>query len=1104
MIDAEFSTYCFAEIKKIYFNPNIEYRKKILEAFKIFKDFFISMDIDDEQFFTSFYQRLIYILKKHKIDTNTSKRIHFIRFYANKVRSNRKFSISNSDFLIFFANIFYIFNKLSSVKFSFPDDKLLNFTDIKFIEDNPQKQLRKYSDFLRIYVKKVTISDTDKPFIEAETDEMLPVGIKVNPPWHKLLPYLDAQTTLHCLNLSQNEGFLETNQYSIIILEPDYLIDVTDIAECFVKDNFNPYIYFLSKISERLSSLQMLRGNIVNSLFDELMLNINASYDEVFQKALKNKIIQSAAAGGNLDAIRGLYESLRKTFEKIKNEIKKFSKGKIYIEPSFLSNKYGLSGRLDLLIETEKELFAVELKSGKAPQNSIPVHDFDKSYAISVWKNHFVQALSYIMLLETYFTGKNVFSNIFYVNAEQNSIRNVPNTLLLKQQIVRCRNGIVVFLKNLIKEPHKNLSALLEKMENAFADLPAYLLDDISLNRISYSQASNIEKKLVSLYVSFITRLSFHNKIGDEFNSISMSSQWLDSLDEKINKGTVITDLTLDETKSDFLNMHICFKTKNGIPKISSIRKSDMCVVYKQNFIESNGIAEQQTLRGIISHLSNDEIIVSLRNKLLNYDFSNDGYWIIEQEQSDTLTGYLYSSVFSLLRCSSEKRNIILGLTKPTSNNKKQIFYPELTDEQNYFLNKIISANDYFLLQGPPGTGKTRFILRYLVKYYYENTNKNILLVTYTNRAADEICLTLRKISDDFPFLRLGNKETTDLVDNSIAHLGEKHKFSEIFKKIAESRVFVSTIASILTTYEIFQIKNFEIAIIDEASQILEIYIYSLLSKVKKFILIGDEKQLPAVVPLRKEYLKVNDSELKEICLDNLGMSYFERLLKVAKKNGWMEFYGMLTHQARMNKSIMDLANHLFYENKLHMSDYIKDRNFRVELNGKYNCLNLHSVIFIDTPIQDANKLNHIEAEIAAKIAIRYAKSYASKLDNSKIGIITTFRLQGSEIFSKLGEFSDRIDVDTVERFQGSEREIIIISLAVNKPFDLHLISNITVYDELIVDKKLNVALTRAKEKLIIIGNKNILKKSPVYSKMIDYIEQEFKIVDYRDLIELD
>jgi DNA replication ATP-dependent helicase Dna2 len=1099
MINFDFAKYCVERISEIYLSSDLNNRQKILASFKVFKDFFIKLDEENLQIFSSFYQRVIYIIKKNNFDSKLARRIHFIRYIANQVRKRNE-NFTEHQFFTYFANLFLIFHFVAKHKLAFPDNQLANYTNIDLISGEHAKPLPFTKSSLRAYVKHVEANaESDFCLLTMENDDGTTFKVKLNHHWRFLESELSENTTLQFHNLSQNGDIFETNRFSLVVYEPDYLIDVTDISECFSQNDYNPVLYFIKKISERTTNAAILKGNIVNTLFDELILDKQANYQDCFQKSLKNKPLQSVAAVRSIDEMKELYLELLKIFDVIKQNIEKISYESAYIEPTFIAPEYGISGRLDLLAENLNELFAVELKSGKSPSSNLYYTDYDKSYSLAIWKNHVVQAMCYIMLLEANFVNKTVFASILYIAAAQNHLRNVPNTLLLKQQIIRCRNSIAILLKKIADSPENQLHKIFNDAEYS-SNLPPYIAADFNLIKQHFNSISTLEQKLIARAIGFIAQLSFHNKIGDEIGSTSVSSQWLESIEEKIEKGTIIANLSLIPEKSDFTRMHLTFAQNGTFSKINVIRKGDLCILKKQNYDTSSG-NNNQVLKGIISSISNSEITISLINKLINYNFDANHKWTIEQEQSDAITGYLYSSVFSLLRCPQQRRSLLLGLNRPQSSVLPDISYHELTSEQNELLRKIIAANDYFLVQGPPGVGKTSYLLRYLVKYYFENTSSNILLVAYTNRAVDEICLTLKKISPDFPFLRLGNKEATEIEDNSIAFLAEKMRFSDLFLKIKSCRVFVSTISSILTSNELFQIKNFDIAIVDEASQILEVYIYSLITQVRKFVLIGDEKQLPAVVPLQNGRAKIKDAELLQIEMTDLSVSYFERLLKIAQKNGWDEFYGMLSYQSRMKQPIMDLANYLFYENKLQLSEFVYRNSAEQRFCDDFMLLNSDDIIFINTPATNSSKTNKIEAEVATKIAKSLAQKSDSNLDNSDIGIIVAFRMQGNEIFKNLGELSRIIDVDTVERFQGSERRTIIISFAVNKPVEIDMISNVSSFNGKIVDRKLNVAITRAKEKLIIIGNAQILMHSPVYFKMINYIKEKHLFIDYERIL---
>lgn len=1100
MINVDFAKYCFEQIDEIFLSNELTHRKKILAAYKVFKDFFIKLDEHNEQLFTNFYQRIVYIIDKYNIDKNIAQRIHFIRFFATNLRYNKPKDISNDDLYIFFANLFIIFTAISQYKFENFSHLLQKYSGINLIGiDLAKPNFKDYLSSIKIFTRRVISFEDESSTVEIETEDGKIATLLLKKPWHSLAKYLEPHTPLQILNISIDGNFLSTNKYSIVVYEPDFLVDVTDIAECFVKDDFSPAVYFVNKFTNGSANLKMLRGNIINQMFDELILDQNCNYEHSFENAILNKPLQTIAACSNILNLKSLHSEIKPVFEKLKHTVLKLNFHKTYIEPTFISPIYGLSGRLDLLGEYRNELHTIELKSGTAPTSNLIFVDYDKTYNIKVWKNNIVQAVAYLMLLETIYPNKKKFASILYASASEDQLRNVPNVLLTKQQIIRCRNAIVILLKNLTKKPLKWLEHFFSNKKIEFK-LPPYRLEDYHKLKLLFTTASETEKQLLAEQFAFVAKLSFHNKIGDELNSQSIASHWLDQLEEKIEKGTVLTDLILDENKSDFNKMHLTFHLKKEFSKISTIRKGDMCLLYKQPNLD---VQEQSghILRGFIANKTNNEITLSLRNKMINHDLPKNVRWIIEQEQSDTMTNYLFASIFSILSAAPAKRKILLGLAQPEDGNCPLVNYEELTDEQNALLNKIIAARHYFLLQGPPGVGKTSFMLRYLVKYYFENTASNILLVAYTNRAADEICLALERLSPKIEFLRLGSREATEIVQNSIAHLAGEIQFTELFTKIHSCRVFVGTIASVLTSSDIFQIKHFDIAIVDEASQILEAYIYLLITKVQKFILIGDEKQLPAVVPLHRNKLLVKNEALNNIKLTDFSISYFERMLRIAQENHWNKNYGMLQYQARMQKPIMDLANNLFYCNKLQLAEHIKNNKFQNSTNGKFDFLNNDNIIFIDTPLSSQRKLNSAEALLAADIAKAFANSYSGKLSNKNIGIITAFRMQGNEIFKHLGEYSNLIDVDTVERFQGSERDVIIISFAVNKPYDIELISNVSNQNGILIDRKLNVAITRAKQKLIILGNSNILMTSPIYFRLISYIKEKHLFIKFEDIL---
>lgn len=164
------------------------------------------------------------------------------------------------------------------------------------------------------------------------------------------------------------------------------------------------------------------------------------------------------------------------------------------------------------------------------------------------------------------------------------------------------------------------------------------------------------------------------------------------------------------------------------------------------------------------------------------------------------------------------------------------------------------------------------------------------MLLSYTNRAVDEISKALTSIEPEIDFIRLGSELSCDesfrpyLIENVLEPCATRRQVQE---RIARCRVFVGTVATLSKT-ELFRLKTFDVAIVDEATQILEPQLLGLLctrnpagaDAIGKFILIGDHKQLPAVVLQSSEQSEVCDEALQAIGLYNLKDSLFERLYR--------------------------------------------------------------------------------------------------------------------------------------------------------------------------------------------------------------------------------
>lgn len=319
------------------------------------------------------------------------------------------------------------------------------------------------------------------------------------------------------------------------------------------------------------------------------------------------------------------------------------------------------------------------------------------------------------------------------------------------------------------------------------------------------------------------------------------------------------------------------------------------------------------------------------------------------------------------------------------------------------------------------------------------------------------------------------NKDVDEL-HNAIKDL-ENNIIHDIVDK---SDVILSTNSS--AALEAIEKTKFNIAIVDEASQATIPSVLIPIAKAQKFVLAGDHKQLPPTIISSKAH------ELED--------TLFEELI-----NKYPDKSALLNTQYRMNQLLMEFPNSEFYNSKLDSAETVKDivitdiieenklsETEKVKIEDQL-LSDKQPLIFVDTSKIDKNGekklkdsksiINLAEAETTLEIVDFYQKL---GIDDKDIGIISPYADQVSLLKNKTD-----IEVKTVDGFQGREKEIIIIStVRSNDKGKIGFLSDL---------RRLNVALTRAKRKLIIIGNKETLKTNPTYERLIEYANENKRIV---------
>ena len=324
--------------------------------------------------------------------------------------------------------------------------------------------------------------------------------------------------------------------------------------------------------------------------------------------------------------------------------------------------------------------------------------------------------------------------------------------------------------------------------------------------------------------------------------------------------------------------------------------------------------------------------------------------------------------------------------------------------------------------------------------------------------------------------------------------ISDKTNREEIKSVIHSKRIFISTVASIVSKVDLFKLKKFDRVIVDEASQILEPMLLGLLTRIDKAVLIGDHKQLPAVVTQNEDESKTRSPHLIDLGITDMRMSLFERLHHQCIKMDWKHAYGLLSYQGRMHKDIMAFPNLNFYKNNLHVLPGLKrltqDRS--LNLTSEENSLGLNRFIYVPTQVDNAFNWKTNKFETASVIRLVHLiedlyKRNSMEITKESIGIITPYRAQIATIRKSFEEelphLLEVITIDTVERYQGGARDIILLSLCTNKLSQLKSLVSLSKEG---IDRKLNVAVTRAREQLIVLGNKEILSTNETYQALMD------------------
>ena len=544
-------------------------------------------------------------------------------------------------------------------------------------------------------------------------------------------------------------------------------------------------------------------------------------------------------------------------------------------------------------------------------------------------------------------------------------------------------------------------------------------------------------------------------------------------LDERIAKGITMSNLKVELDFYDGLPNHFCSHLSSPQKYISSVKI--FCDNNISKFKEGNSVILSNGIYKFEMDIEED----STENFILKPNDFNVKYcyidsisypknnWEINIVHTDIGTKLLLTAAQILnfnIETLQKIDKFLNGRTKSNFYNYQQkVGY--LNESQNSAYLNAINASDFCIIQGPPGTGKTETIGN-IVKQLVDSGLK--VFVTAPTHTAINNCLNAvsSKIKDPNKVIKIGEKsQNKEIQDNT--YISKKSRYTFYNANYNTKGIAIGATAYSLCYPASKRLDGweFDVAIIDEASQLSIPLSIAAMCRTAKYIFVGDHKQLDPIMP------KNSNNEM-------FAESIFGRLARIYPNE-----INLLNTSYRLNESLIKIPNTLFYNNLLRSDSTTKQDNTQYQSSSHSQILNNDSHTLVLHNVFDAQGRSPFEAKIVAELV---ADLFKNGVKLNDIGIMSPYRAQVREIKKKVKKILrnsisnpfDSLFVDTVDSMQGQERNYIIYSLSNSHPLE-----SMRRLDFFYSPNRLNVAITRAIKKCIVIAN----------YKVFDIIDEELK-----------
>jgi DNA replication ATP-dependent helicase Dna2 len=807
----------------------------------------------------------------------------------------------------------------------------------------------------------------------------------------------------------RGETTYATSGESYVVLEPDFLVDVTDVrswVQC-------PRMYYLNKLSGIPLNYPVVKGTIVHEVFGDLLRGVDletAVTDRVAEAGLDLGLLGRDAAEvedevrRNAAAVEGwLSQGTLSAADEWRSEY------------TLISPTFGMKGRADAI----RHGGPVELKTGKNLKRDPRFQDKIQAAAYALMLGESGEPPDTGTLLYT----KNTTLDRVEESGDLSPAKEFSIGTGLLDYVVRTRNEIAAMEFDTGVPTGYEANA---KCEYCFEQDTCMV---VSGRLDQESKAGGIGRAIPEDEREYFERT--YAAIEAERRAVHAEYRklWEQTADERAADDRALVDLDpLGRTERDDGRWEL--RARKAADAVSKLRAGDVALASDGDPVA--GHAELCRIERL-----DEEVVVTT-------DEPVDLRRLDVYPSEITVSRHLTALHDALLKGDERRKDVLFGRAEPSFSDGERT-YIDNNASQNAAVNRAVNADDLALVHGPPGTGKTFTIAR-TVRALVDRGDR-VLLAAFTNRAVDNALEALRDQGFE-DAVRVGS-ETGVRDDMHDLRFEERGDPDDLAARFRAAPVVAATTAACGS--RVLREQSFDVVVVDEASQLTEPGTLAAINRADRFVLVGDHQQLPPVVRA--------DTQLRT--------SLFERLVE-----RYPEASVMLDRQYRMSQRIQAFSSKEFYDNKLRPASAAVAAQGLADLPGVDPDRlppDLHDpVSFVDPGGRRTGNANPVEADRVASVVGSFRDAGVPADD---IGVIAPFRAQVAEI-------SRRVDVtvDTVDRFQGSAKEVVVISFVATGSMDGPIFEDY---------RRVNVALTRAKKALVLVGDAAALRSEPFYAEML-------------------